>query len=522
MADLHATPTLPFTMVKALYDIRKKIDDLYQLDEISDSSDVVTLMERILHVAANELNVGEIPKVERGLILLPSGDRAQESYETVAVYKMTDTDVEFSRTIVRQAIQSGEAVVCSNALDDPRFRNAESIRNLKVLGCICVPIKIGPRNIGALYVDNRTVAGVLTDEDRLFLQELALAVARPIDTAQFHLGKVETLQKQLEDRYGLEGIVGESPPMQQVYKLIRVASKVNSTVLITGETGTGKELVAQAIHYLSDRKRMPFIAVDCSAIPESLLESELFGHRKKAFTDARDRKGAFEEAHRGTLFLDEVADASPALQRKLRRALQEGEVKRLGENVPRKVDVRIICATNQNLSQKVQEGEFREDLFYRINVISIHLPSLRQRAVDIPLLLEYFLRDLTRERRQRPSFTREAAEALRHYQWPGNIRELRNVVEQSIVLCSSDRIDLADLPPSIRGESVLPPLPPDVVSTVRPLKEALGDAERKILLSVLTRTGWNRKQAAEILGISRVTLYKKMVKFDLTAPLVQE
>ncbi len=529
MVDVHRGTDLPFSMIKALYDIRRKIDDLYQLEKISDSSDVVAFLERVLAIAIEEINTDDIPKIERGLILIPEGDSAQESYEIVARFLMTDTDMEFSSTIVRDAIRSGETVFCSNAREDPRFQDVKSIRHLQVVGCICVPIRLDTRVVGALYIDNRTVVGALTDVDQLFLEELAIALARPIDTVKFYLNRMATLQQQLESRYGMINMIGQSPHIRQVFELIRVAAGVTSTVLITGETGTGKELAARAIHNLSDRKVMPFVVVDCSALPDSLLEDELFGHKKGAFTGAhRDRKGAFEEAHRGTLLLDEVADASPALQLKLRRALQEGEVKRLGENTPRKVDVRIICATNRDLTQLMKDGEFREDLYYRINVINVQMPPLRDRTGDIPLLAEHFRQEVAQNMgRKPPTFTEKAMEALCRYRWPGNVRELRNTVEQAMTLCTGNRIDVCNLSSTIREES---PSHLDHPSGDSPIKQterrSLSEMkegtqkfeqedEKELILSTLASTHWNRTKAANALGISRVTLYKKIKKYGL-------
>ncbi len=308
-----------------------------------------------------------------------------------------------------------------------------------------------------------------------------------------------------------EELIGRNPRMQRVYSLIRTVAPASSTVLITGESGTGKERVASAIHRRSPRRGGPFIRVNCTAFAEGVLESELFGHEQGAFTGAvKQRAGVFRKADRGTLFLDEIADLPAATQVKLLRVIQEREVQPVGGDVPLPVDVRLIAATNRDLAGEVKGGRFREDLFFRLNVIPIHLPSLRERPDDIPHLAEHFLRRFAGEcGKEVRGFTERALAQMERYAWPGNVRELENAVERAVVLASDHVIDLGDLPLEVRGSG------PSVdgafqVNTVR-----LSEVEEIVIRRVLTRTGWNIKRSAQLLGITRATLYSKIRKFGL-------
>jgi two-component system, NtrC family, response regulator AtoC len=309
------------------------------------------------------------------------------------------------------------------------------------------------------------------------------------------------LRKQVRDKYRLEGIVGRSEAMLRVFKTAARVAQSDATVLIEGESGTGKEQVARAIHAASPRADMPFVAVDCGAIAEGVLESELFGHAKGAFTGAQgSRRGLFEEAHRGTLFLDEMGDVGPALQARLLRALQEGEVRRVGANESTPVDVRVLAATNKDLARQVKEGKFREDLYYRVNVVTIRLPPLRERREDIPLLAEHFA--AKHGRPEGSAITPEARELLVAYDWPGNVRELENVVARALALNHAGLVVPEDLPDRLRG---LPPAVPSSGSAERP---TLAEVERRYAVQVLGETGGNKTRAAEILGIDRKTLYR--------------
>jgi two-component system response regulator AtoC len=309
-----------------------------------------------------------------------------------------------------------------------------------------------------------------------------------------------SLRQRLEDRYRFENIIAKSSKMQRVIEAIKVVAKSNATVLITGESGTGKELVARAIHSQSHRRSKPFVAVSCAALPESLLESELFGHEKGSFTGAyAQKKGKFEFANGGTLFLDEVGEMSANIQVHLLRVLEEKEFTRVGGNEPIRVDVRVISATNKDLRKAIEKQEFREDLYYRLNVVNIELPPLRERKEDVPLLAEHFLHKFAQENQKEiTGFSPEATEFLLDYDWPGNVRELENAIERAIILAKDSLVTVADLP----HENMLP-----ARSTVpgRNLKEV----EKNHILNVLCETGGNYSEAARILGITRMTLYNK-------------
>jgi DNA-binding NtrC family response regulator len=376
------------------------------------------------------------------------------------------------------------------------------------------------------------------------VDEFKLCVQRALS---YNAAITETvyLRKQLKKKYQFSQIIGSAPKMQQVFKMIERVADTDSTILILGESGTGKELVARALHFNSRRQSAPFIPINCSALPENLLESELFGHRRGSFTGAiTDKKGLFQEADGGTIFLDEVGSMSPLLQSRLLRVLQEREVRRVGENLPVYVNVRVLAATNEPLEKKIKDGSFREDLYYRLNVIAIQLPSLRERRDDIPLLVGHFLRGKLSLRTEQPfQMTRQAMEVLCAHNWPGNVRELENAVERAAALCEGDVIQAADLPPSILEavqltgpgkesgaamelpvvpDSALYPLRPQESTEITttstqtanaeflPLKTYMREQEQAHLNRALDQCGGDKEKAAVLLGVSLATLYRKL------------
>jgi DNA-binding NtrC family response regulator len=319
------------------------------------------------------------------------------------------------------------------------------------------------------------------------------------------------LLEQLDDKFGLENIIGKSAPLQEVFDTIRQVSTSRATVLIEGESGTGKELAAQAIHRLSPRAQGPFITVHAAALSEALLESELFGHEKGAFTGATERrKGRFEQADGGTLFLDELAEINPVVQVKILRVLEQRTFERVGGNASIDVDVRLIAATNRELEPMVEEGTFREDLFYRLNVVALRMPPLRDRPGDIPLLIDHYLRHFCEENGKTiDGVTPDALDLLTTYAWPGNVRELRNMVERMVVMTRGARLALRDVPLNIREQQGRP-------GGARPGTETtIEDAERSMIVKALKNHGGNRSRAAEQLGISRRTLHRKINEFGL-------
>jgi DNA-binding NtrC family response regulator len=320
-----------------------------------------------------------------------------------------------------------------------------------------------------------------------------------------------SLRQRLEGQYRFENIITKSSKMQRLIELIKVVGKSNATVLITGESGTGKELVARAIHSQSHRHNKPFIAVSCAALPESILESELFGHEKGSFTGAyAQKKGKFEFANGGTLFLDEVGEMSANIQVHLLRVLEEKEFTRVGGNELIRADVRVISATNKDLRKAIEKQEFREDLYYRLNVVNIELPPLRERREDIPLLAEHFLNKFASEnRKQVTGFSPDATEFLLDYEWPGNVRELENAIERAVILAKDSLVTVADLP----GKSM------SSAYSTAPRKN-LKEVERDHILNILRETGKNYSEAARILGITRMTLYRKAKEYGLSGKKV--
>ena len=341
------------------------------------------------------------------------------------------------------------------------------------------------------------------------LDRLSLLVKRALTSREMAVQN-RAMQEELERRSGFASIIGRSAEMKQVFEMVRQVAPSRSSVLITGESGSGKEMIAEALHYNSPRKDKPFIKLHCAALTESLLESELFGHEKGAFTGAIARKrGRFELAHLGTLFLDEIGEINQNVQIKLLRVLEEKKFERVGGEETIEVDVRLMAATNRDLKEAISRGAFREDLYYRLNVVNIHIPPLRERKEDIPLLVAAFLREFIQENgKQIEGIDAKARLALHNYSWPGNVRQLRNSVESAVVLSKGTTITLDDLPPNIRGDSGTDSLRLHVGAS-------LADVEKEVIRSTLAREGGNKSRTAEILGIGRKTLHRKIEEYGL-------
>jgi putative PEP-CTERM system response regulator len=354
-------------------------------------------------------------------------------------------------------------------------------------------------------------------------EELSLIIRRALSSQALEK-EVRYLREEIDKSCGFGNIVGKSKVMEDVFKIVRQIADSKSTVLIMGESGTGKELISRAIHYNSNRRNYPFVTINCAAIPETLIESELFGHEKGAFTNAIEKKlGRFEVAHEGTLFLDEIGELSLATQAKILRFLEEKEFNRVGGSKTIKVDVRLITATNKELTQLLKKGSFREDLYYRINVVPIVIPPLRERKEDIPLLIDHFVRKFNEENNKSvKGVSKEALELMMNYEWPGNVRELENLIERVIALTPNDHIQPNELPLSLINISKINGLKEYILDGKVPFLKAEEEFERGIILDALKRTNYVQSHAAEILGISRRILKYKMDKLGISRDTLKE
>lgn len=388
-----------------------------------------------------------------------------------------------------------------------------------IASVISFPLILEGKVIGVLNLVSSDEMKAFGEREQRLLNILVSQCAQFIRNARLHeelFAETLRLKKEVQDKYALYGIIGSSPKMQAVFSMLERVIPLDVRVLLGGESGTGKELIARVIHYSGPRKDKPFVAVDCGSLPANLLESELFGYMKGAFTGAnQDRRGLFEEAHKGTLFLDEVGNVPLEIQAKFLRAIQESEIRPLGTSQVRKVDVRIIAAASKNLQEMVKAEKFREDLYYRLNVVNISLPSLRERRKDIALLAAHFLNKMNdRYKKNIKGFQPETIASLESYPWPGNIRELEHGIERAVVLCEKERLNTSDFPflQSLKT-------PADGVSPSQSLQEALIDFKKRHIARVLEKTGGNQKKAAEILKIQRTYLNRLIKELGIATSL---
>jgi Nif-specific regulatory protein len=465
---------------------------------------------------------------DRGFIMLYSGDRERafggETLEPVVARNLAQKDIFGEKTISRSSAidvaRTGKPLLLSRTDEDVSSR--QSVVDFEISSLLCVPLAMKGRILGIVYVDSRSGI-IFTDEDLEFMMSFGDLAAIAIENARLseRLEKKTTyLQKQVESIWGFGNIIGRSSPMQRVFRMAESVTEIDTNVIISGESGTGKELLARSIHFAGPRKECRFQPVDCGAVTETLLESELFGHVKGAFTGAAsDRAGLFEVAEGGTIFLDEITNTSESFQVKLLRVLQENEIRRVGDTRARKIDVRVIAATNKNLEEAVKAGNFREDLYYRLNVIKITLPPLRERSEDIPILADYFLENICRRMKIPPkSFSTEVVDLLLLYSWPGNVRQLENVCERAIILSNRETMDVDSLPPEIKSlkhSGVTAETGISVPSSKSGLKAAKARLDKMFLIQILENTGGNVMQAARISGMDRSQLHHMMNKFGL-------
>jgi len=498
-------------------------------------------LKKVLTVAVDA--IVEFTNAERAFVWLGGHDTG-----SVAVARNLDKEYvrkpagKVSRSILQRAMQSGKVVLTDNASEDNEFLGSASIGEMKLRSVICTPLELHGETIGALYVDHRFSDAEFTQEDMALLDEfrdlaaIAIGNARLFEENDAQRKRLEELNERLSkevavqnaeveayraklrslkprDKYKFDytAIIGNSPAIREVFSILDRVIPTDFPVLIEGESGTGKELVASAIHKNGPRSSKPFLTENCGALPESLLESELFGHVRGSFTGAdRTRDGLFQRAHGGTLFLDEIGEMSPGMQTKLLRALQEGEVRKVGATQVEKVDVRIISATNRDLRESVAAKTFREDLYYRINVVGIRLPPLRERREDVETLLEYFLEETCREAGcKRKTLSAAALKILMAHSWPGNVRELQNEVKRLVAL--ADDVIGPELLDSLKASEA------KGGSTARADLggRSLRDLERQAIVETMKLTGGNKAETAKRLGISRRALYDKIEKYDL-------
>jgi transcriptional regulator with GAF, ATPase, and Fis domain len=446
-----------------------------------------------------------------------------------------------SEGIAGSVLESGKPELINDVACDPRhYRQIDAFTGFQTKSMIVVPLRSKQKPVGVLEVCNKK-NGMFDSRDVDFLMTIAGTIAMALDNAKTHdelerayrelklIDKAKDqliectteenarLRREVEGRYRFDQIQGNSPKMLELFRLCEKVIGTDISVLIEGETGTGKELIARCIHYNGPRQAKPFVSQNCGGIPDSLLASELFGHKRGAFTGAlADKRGLFEAAHGGTIFLDEVAEMSPAMQVSLLRALQEGEIKPLGADQSKKVNVRVISATNRSLEEDVQKGLFREDLFYRLNVFGIHVPPLRERVGDVPLLADYFIKKFNQKNHKTiRGLSREAMGCLAAYPFPGNVRELENEIERSMAMADDGKtIELWNLSERIRSKSACPPHLAKMQGT---LKEMVESVEKALLVQMLEEHQGNKTKMASSLGLSRFGLIKKMRRYGFEA-----
>lgn len=501
----------------------REVKELSLLFEIStrlnESLDLKTVLKPILQITAEHM---KIPRGTLTILNRNSGEIVVEEAYGLKPEEKAKGKYRVGEGVTGKVIYTGQPVVIPHISDEPLFLDKTGARkNLDTsnIAFLCVPIKAGIETIGALSADCPSRENSVLEENLRLLTIIASTISQAVrlrQQAQEQLDKMteenRRLQDQLQDRYRSKTIIGNSRAMHGVYTLIDKVCRTNTTVLILGESGVGKERIAHAIHYGSPRADKPFVKINCAALPESLVESELFGHEKGAFTGAAStRKGRFEIADRGTIFLDEIGDLSLAVQTKLLRVLQEKEFERIGDNTTLHVDVRVIAATNRNLENLMEEGKFREDLYYRLSIFPILVPPLRERKKDIVLLTNHFVEKFCEEQdRKIVEITPPAMDMLAAYHWPGNVRELENCIERAIILCNEGIIDTHHLPANLHilRDIGAPEEEP-------PFRNVMSKLEKDIITEELKRSRGNMAKAARTLGITERMMGLRVARYEI-------
>ena len=447
-----------------------------------------------------------LTKAEKGFVIVFKDGQ----HHLAASHNVGDESLDLSRvsdTIIDQVIRDRRAVIVSDAISDRRYGRAQSVVDLKLSSVMCVPLLYRNDLLGVLYLGNDAITGLFTEKDLALLQVWASQASLAVH-ASLLLNELKVSNRNLREqlrRRSQGNIVGSSRSMKQVFRMLRKVSPTDLTVMVLGETGTGKEMVAREIHRLSDRAQQPFISINCGAIPENLLESELFGHRKGSFTGAvSDKVGKFEAANGGTLFLDEIGEMPMNLQVKLLRVLQERVIERVGDLSPRPVDIRVVNATNKDLEEEIRAGRFREDLYYRLNEVAIQLPPLRDRGDDIHELARFFLQKYAEQYGSRATgFTNECVRAMLSFYWPGNVRQLENRVKKAVIMSDRALLNADDL--GIQASDK---------RHIAPLDEATEDFKKGYIRDALQLNNWNKAQTARDLGVDPRTIFRYIEKMD--------
>ncbi|MBW2175987.1 MAG: sigma 54-interacting transcriptional regulator [Deltaproteobacteria bacterium] len=500
----------------------KKIEETTLLYEISkalnEHLDLKTSLYKVLDILSNSM------KMERGAITILDPLRNEINIEVahgISRKAMERVKYKIGEGITGRVIETGKALAIPKISEEPLFLNRTASRRMKMkqeISFICVPVKRGKQVIGAFSVDKHYDESYSLKVGKKLMSVIATMIAQHVinlETIRIEKDQLRKenrrLQRELENKYRVTDIIGNSNKMREVYQMISQVSKSNATVLVRGESGTGKELVANSIHYNSLRTKGPFVKVNCTALPTNLIESELFGHEKGAFTGAIKKKlGKFELAHKGTIFLDEIGSVRLDVQVRLLRVLQEKEFERLGGHGTIKIDVRIIAATNKNLEDAVDEESFRGDLYYRLNVFPIYMPPLRERKTDILLLADYFLEKYARENgKSIKRFSTPSIDMLIDYHWPGNVRELENCIERAVLLCEEGVIHSYHLPPTLQTGTETGTIP------TYSLQEAVSKLEKEMLIDALKNTRGNVTRAADMLKTTVRKFAYKAKHFDV-------
>ncbi len=503
-------------------DAQRKVKELSLLFEISQ------VLDRSLDLRGEFLPILEAMArhmgMMRGTVCLLNRETGEILIE--AAYGLSNSQrrrgrYQVGEGVTGKVVETGEPAIVPRISDEPLFRDRTGARRdleRKDVSFLCVPIKLGTQVIGTLSADRLFAEGVSFEEDVRLLSIIASMIAQAVRLRQQAqeeqerlLTETERLQEELKERFRPANIIGRSKAMQVVYDLVAQVAKTDTTVLLRGESGVGKELVAHAIHYNSPRAERPFIKVNCAALPETIIESELFGHEKGAFTGAvAQRKGRFELASGGTIFLDEIGDLTPATQIRLLRVLQEKEFERVGGTETIRTDARVITATNRDLESMIERGEFRQDLYYRLNVFPIHVPPLRERKTDIMLLADHFVdKYSTSHDKHIRRISTPAIDMLMAYHWPGNVRELENCIERAVLLSDDDVIHGHHLPPTLQTAEASDTVPPNDLQAV------LANVEREMVLDALKSARGNMAKAARALGITERIIGLRVQKYDI-------